>query len=191
MKPNLAQRAGRWSAAHWKTATFGWIALVAVAAALGMLIGTNKLTEAQQGTGETATAQRILDRAGFQRPAGESVLIQSKSLSASDPRFRATVASVTQELAARHEVGNVRSPYQAGAVSQDGHSALVAFDMVGEADKAKEHVQPVLDAVAAAQRDHPGFTITPFGPASAQHALDSTIGKDFQRAEQLSYRSSS
>src|SRR5205823_1271185 len=27
---NLAARMGRWSAAHWKTATFGWLALVVV-----------------------------------------------------------------------------------------------------------------------------------------------------------------
>ena len=26
---NLAARMGRWSAAHWKTATFGWLAFVA------------------------------------------------------------------------------------------------------------------------------------------------------------------
>ena len=31
MKPNLAERAGRWSAAHWKTAAFGWLAFVAIA----------------------------------------------------------------------------------------------------------------------------------------------------------------
>jgi uncharacterized membrane protein YdfJ with MMPL/SSD domain len=189
MKPNLAQRAGRWSAAHWKTATFGWIAVVAAAVVLGMVAGTNNLTEAQQGTGETATAQQILEDAGFQRPAGESVLIQSKSLTASDPRFRAAVASVTKKLELRREVTNVRSPYQAGAagaISKNGHSALVEFDMVGAADKAKDHVQPVLDSVATVQRANPGFTIAQFGPASAQHALDDTIGEDFQRAEQLS-----
>src|SRR5206468_10622181 len=28
---NLAARMGGWSAAHWKTATFGWLALVAIA----------------------------------------------------------------------------------------------------------------------------------------------------------------
>ena len=28
---NLAARMGRWSASHWKTATFGWLALVVVA----------------------------------------------------------------------------------------------------------------------------------------------------------------
>jgi hypothetical protein len=87
MKPNLAARAGRWSAAHWKTATFGWIALVAVAATLGTMAGTNTLTEDQQGTGETATAQQILADSGFRRPATGSVLIQSKALGASEPRF--------------------------------------------------------------------------------------------------------
>lgn len=189
MKPNLAARAGRWSAAHWKTATFGWIALVALAAILGMTAGTNKLTDDQQGTGETATAQQILADSDFRRPATESVLIQSKALGASDPRFHAVVASVTDKLAARAEVTNIRSPYEAGAagaVSKDGHSVLVEFDMVGKADKAKDQVQPVLDAVAAAQKDNPGFTIAQFGPASAQHALENTVGKDFQQAEQLS-----
>src|SRR5215813_8999938 len=57
---NLAARAGRWSAAHWKTATFGWLAFVVVAIVLGMLAGTVKLTDAEQGTGETARAQKIL-----------------------------------------------------------------------------------------------------------------------------------
>ena len=34
-KRNLAARMGRWSAAHWKTATFGWLAFVLVAFGLG------------------------------------------------------------------------------------------------------------------------------------------------------------
>jgi hypothetical protein len=110
MKPNLAARAGRWSAEHWKTATFGWLALVAVAAILGMMAGINKLTDDEQGTGETATAQQILADSDFRRPATESVLIQSKGIGASDPRFHAAVASVTDKLAARAEVTNVRSP---------------------------------------------------------------------------------
>ena len=33
---NLAARMGRWSAAHWKTATFGWLAFVLVAFGLGV-----------------------------------------------------------------------------------------------------------------------------------------------------------
>ena len=39
---NLAARMGRWSAAHWKTATFGWLAFVIVAFVLGGMVGTKQ-----------------------------------------------------------------------------------------------------------------------------------------------------
>ena len=42
---NLAARMGRWSAAHWKTATFGWLAFVLVAFALGGMSGTKMIDE--------------------------------------------------------------------------------------------------------------------------------------------------
>ena len=42
---NLAARMGRWSAAHWKTATFGWLAFVLVAFGLGGMVGTRNIDE--------------------------------------------------------------------------------------------------------------------------------------------------
>jgi hypothetical protein len=41
---NVAARAGRWSAAHWKTATFGWLALVAAAGMIGNAVGNVSLS---------------------------------------------------------------------------------------------------------------------------------------------------
>ena len=73
-RENFAARAGRWSAAHWKTATFGWLAFVTVAIVAGMAVGTVKLTDAEQGTGETARAQAILTDAGFSQPAAVAVM---------------------------------------------------------------------------------------------------------------------
>ncbi|HSC50701.1 MAG TPA: hypothetical protein VLD16_10605 [Gaiellaceae bacterium] len=49
---NLAARAGRWSATHWKTATAIWIVVVAVAIVAGSMAGTRKLSMAEQSTGE-------------------------------------------------------------------------------------------------------------------------------------------
>jgi RND superfamily putative drug exporter len=186
---NLAARAGRWSAAHWKTATFGWLAFVVVAIALGMVAGTVKLTDAEQGTGETARAQKILGDAGFKQPASESVLVQSKSLTTSDPEFRQTIQDVVARLDKQPQVQNMRSPLAPtarGQISKDGHSALVQFDMTGKADNADERVQPVLDAVSRLQTQHRDFTVAEFGFASANHELNDTIGKDFQKAERLS-----
>ena len=57
---------------------------------------------------------RILD-AGFKQPAGESVLIQSRSLRASDPAFRAAIADVVaRRLDAGRTSSNVRSPLASG-----------------------------------------------------------------------------
>ena len=69
---NIAGRAGRWSADHWKTALLGWVAFVALAIAMGHFAGIAKQTDADSATGESARAQQLLDRAGFKTPAAES-----------------------------------------------------------------------------------------------------------------------
>ena len=172
---NIAARAGRWSAAHWKTATFGWLVLVVAAVALGSVAGTKKLTDAEQSTRETARAERILAHAGFPNRAGEAVLVQGQ-------RPAAVAADVTAMLRARHDVENVKAPVR----SHDGRSLLVQFDMAGNGNTAENRVQPVLNAVAAMQRAHPGYTVAEFGDASGNHELNATVGKDFTKAEHLS-----
>jgi RND superfamily putative drug exporter len=188
-KENFAARAGMWSAAHWKTATFGWLAFVVVAVALGSTVGSVKLTDAEQGTGETARAQQILADAGFEQPAAESVLVQSKTATASDPAFRRTVERVAARLRSLENVEDVRSPLASsadGQISKDGHSALVEFNVAGKQSKAEKKVEPILDAVAKLQAQSRGYTIAEFGFASASHELNDAIGKDFEKAEKLS-----
>jgi RND superfamily putative drug exporter len=182
---NLAARAGRWSAAHWKTATVLWLVFVVVAIVLGRAAGTVKLTDSEQGTGETARAQAILAQAGFKTPASENVLVESKSLTAGSPAFRAMVDDVTRVLRTMPQVTNLRSK-GAGLVSKDGHALLVQFDMKGKIEDAPDHVQPLLDAVAKVQASHRDFTVAEFGFASATKELNDTIGNDFQKAEKLS-----
>lgn len=184
-KQNLAARAGRWSAAHWKTATVVWLVFVVAAIAIGRTVGTVKLSDAEQSTGEAARAQAILQRAGFTQPAAENVLVQSRSLTFGDPAFRSTVTHVVAQLGTLPQVQDIRLP-SGGAISKDGHAALVQFSIIGNADTADTRVQPVLDAVAAVQKQSPGFTVAEFGFASANHELNNTIGKDFQKAERLS-----
>src|SRR3954469_4093645 len=185
---NLAARAERWSASHWKTAVFGWLALAIVLMVAGSAAGTKELLDSQLGSGETARAQKMLEAANFETPSAEQVLVQSGALRADDPQFRAAVSDVVRRVGARPEVANLHSPYEVGnqAISPDGRSALVRFDIRGDADTAKDGVAPVLDAVAVARRAHPDLYIASFGNASANHEFDSTLSKDFQRAELLS-----
>ena len=94
MRLNLAARAGRWSASHWKTATLGWIAFVVVALAIGAAVGTKHLGNKEGIPGESGRMEQILAK-DFEQPAGETVLIQSRTLTASDPGFKAAIHAVT------------------------------------------------------------------------------------------------
>src|SRR3954471_3464862 len=109
---NLAARAERWSASHWKTAVFGWVPLAVVLMVAGSAAGTKELLDSQLGSGETARAQKMLEEANFERPSAEQVLVQSRALRADDPQFRAAVSDVVRRVGARPEVANLHSPYE-------------------------------------------------------------------------------
>ena len=178
---NLAARMGRWSANHWKTATFGWLAFVVVAFGLGGAIGVNNVDPNAPGPGESGRMDRILDD-GFRQPADESVLIRSRSARAGTPAFDAAVTDVVVRVSRVAAVQDVHR----GAVAKDGHAALVDFTIKGDKDKAVDKIQPVLDATAAAQAAHPGFTIGEFGYASAQKGVETAYGDDLGKAGALS-----
>ncbi len=83
---NIAARMGRWSASHWKTAVFGWLAFVVAAVAIGMAVGTKNIDQNDANVGQSHRADHILRDAGFQAdPQTEIVLIQSKKLTVARP----------------------------------------------------------------------------------------------------------
>jgi uncharacterized membrane protein YdfJ with MMPL/SSD domain len=187
-RENLAARAGRWSARHWKTAVFGWLAFVLVAFYLGMVVGTNSLSVNEPGPGESGRVQQILNDE-FEQPAKELVLVQSSSLTAASARFHAAVQDLIRRLGAQPNVTNVESPFatgNSGRVSSDGRSALVQFDIRGKSEDAKDKVEPILATVANAQSAHPQFTIAEFGGGSANKAINDQFGKDLLKAGAIS-----
>jgi uncharacterized membrane protein YdfJ with MMPL/SSD domain len=185
---NLASRAGRWSAAHWKTAVAAWLCFAAVFYVAGNALGNVKLADADTGSGETAKAQSILRHAGFTQKATEAVLVQSPALTVGTPSFDRAIRDVETTLRTFPVIQIIRSPLDPklpGLVSKDRHSALVQFQMREVGQVARNHVQPILDAVATDQRAHPAFRIEEFGLASSAHVLNKTVGDDFHKAEQL------
>ncbi len=174
---NLAARMGRWSAAHWKTATLGWLALVLLAFAVGGQVGTKQADPTKAGPGQSGRMDRILD-AGFNVPASESVLIQSNSTRAGTPAFDAAVKDVVTRLSKVAVVQNVH----AGQISRDGRAALVDFEIRGDSTKATDKLGPVLASVDAAQRAHPALFVGEFGGASAAKAVDTAFAHDLKRA---------
>src|SRR5918999_5805746 len=169
-KRNIAARAGRWSAAHRKTAILGWFAFVILAFAIGGASGTKHLDQYNQGTGESGRADRALGQK-FHRPAGERVLVQARGGQAGDAEIRAGAREVSARLADNRDVSGLRKP----VLSRDGHSLLVEFQVKGSLDQASKRVASTLATTSAAQRAHPNLRIEQAGDASAQRAAGESM----------------
>ncbi len=174
---NLAARMGRWSANHWKTAVFGWLAFVVASVVIGGAVGTKYLKDNDVAVGEAGKATKIID-AGFPQSAdeqGEIVLIQSKTLKATDPAFKTVIEDVTKTLGANPKLRKLESPLDVGhtdLVSTDGHSAMVKFSPPGTYDEAILYIDTVVASVDKTADRHPGFAIEELGDASTGKAVD-------------------
>ena len=177
---NLAARMGRWSANHWKTAVFGWLAFVVASVVIGGAVGTKYLEDNDLAVGEAGTADKIIE-AGFPETAdeqGEIVLIQSKTLTADDPAFKAAIEDVTKTLDAFPQVRKLDSPLDAGhadLISDDGHSAHGAVQPARAPTTRRRStsrtIEAAVDKTAAAA---PGLRRSTSSAASApaRHADD-------------------
>jgi len=184
---NLAGRMGRWSARHRKKAIFGWLAFVVVAFALGIVSGTTQIEPATSGVGESGRVDKILHEE-FEQPAGESVLVQSETLTIKDPAFAAAVEDVVARVSGLEAVQNVRSPLDpenSGQISGSGGAALIDFEIRGDPDDAVTKIDPVVAAVDEAQKAHPDLFIGSFG-VSADKEVEGAFLDDLKQAGVLS-----
>jgi uncharacterized membrane protein YdfJ with MMPL/SSD domain len=186
---NFAARAGRWSARHSATAIVGWLVFVVLAVVVGGSVGTESLEDEDSGVGESREADRVVADA-FPENAEETVLIQSEDVGAEQPAFRAVVVDVASRLESTANVVDVESPYSAGtegAISEDGRSALLTFEIPDPGDDSDVTVEDLVEAplatIAELSDAHPEFRIEEFGDASAGKALDESFEDDFRRAE--------
>jgi uncharacterized membrane protein YdfJ with MMPL/SSD domain len=183
---NFAARAGHWSATHRKTAIFGWLAFVVVAVLIGQMAGQKTIFGADQFNGESHRAEQALEDAGL-RPNDEVVLVQSKDLTIGDPEFRTTIEQTTSRLSQAKDVKNVKSPLTGdAAVSADRHSALVEFEITGDALEAAKRLGASKSAIAAVKKQHPGLRVEQFGNVSTQKELNEIFQSDLGKAEMIS-----
>jgi RND superfamily putative drug exporter len=185
-KQNIAARAARWSAAHRKIAIFGWIAFVVASVVVGGAVGTKTLTTAEAGAGDSGRAALAMEKANL-TPNDEMVLVESDRYEAGDPAFDHAVDEATRKLTALPSATHVSSPADGGGqVSADGHTALVEFQIPGDAEQAEERVDASLAATAAVQKANPDVRVEQFGGASASKALEKVFSEDLSKAETTS-----
>jgi RND superfamily putative drug exporter len=186
-KLNIAGRVGGWSARNWKKALFGWLAFALIAIVVGSAVGT-RMTADDRGQGESARAEKMLNKADFQGPPVENLLIQSSTLKVSAPGFRAGVKDLVQQLESTDGVSRVRTPIglgqPGGAVAAGGHSVLVDIELVEKTADGK--IAGVESTVAQVRKAYPDLKVFEFGDASASRESDTAVAQDFRRAEYLS-----
>ena len=183
---NLAARMGRWSASHWKTATFGWLAFVVASFAIGIAVPMKMIEKKDAGVGEAGKANKIIDEA-FDLDAdgqGELVVIQSKTKTVDDPAFRATIIRRSASLSGFKQVERLRSPLAAGnegQISPDRHAVLITFSPRGTYDEAALYIDDIVAATAGVQKAHPDFYVAEAG-VSTEKALDKVINGGIAKA---------
>src|SRR4051794_36915242 len=187
---NIAARMGRWSASHWKTAVFGWLAFVVAAVAIGTAVGQKNIDEKDANVGQSHRADHILKDAGFQAdPQTEIVVVQSKSLTVKDAAFRSTIGAAVDAVKPFATIKNLRSPLDpanADQVSADGHTAMVEFDLKGDDVVAKKNVDAILAATGTVAAAHPGFFVGEAGSTSSGKALEKMFNEQLAKAGERS-----
>ena len=182
----LAARMGRWSAAHRKTAIFGWLAFVVIAFSLSITMPMQTIDKKDAAVGEASRANKIID-AGFdldESGQGEFVLIQSDTKTVDDPAFRATIAQTLGALSSFSQVENLQNPLtpnHEGQIAPDRHAVLVSYTPAGTYDEAALYIDSIVDRVDEIQKAHPDFYVASAG-VSTEKALQGLIGSQLKRA---------
>jgi RND superfamily putative drug exporter len=187
---NIAGRMGSWSARHWKTAVFGWLACVIVFFAFGnTVIGFKQIDINDAGVGQSHKADQILKKAfPERRPQTEFVLVQSAKLTAFDPAFRSTVTDVIDSVKSSPAIKSLDSPYDpkhASLISDDRHTALVQWEMKGDADEAQDHIDALSAASDKVGDRHPAFFVGHAG-VSSDKGLDQMFADQLKLAGERS-----
>jgi len=187
---NIAARMGRWSASHWKTAVFGWLAFVVLAVFIGMQVGTKTLSHDDGSVGQSHKADQILKKAFPQvDPQTELVLVQSSTKTVDDPKFRATVNDVIGTVETNPAIKNLKSPLDSGnsdKVSKDRRSVIVTWDMKGKYDQAKTKIDTIESSIGNVGDRHPGFYVGEAGSVSSGKALDKMFADQLKLAGERS-----
>jgi RND superfamily putative drug exporter len=184
----LLVRIARWSATHpWRSLGL-WLGLIVVAVVVSSTVSPRTATSADMAAGSSQRALRLIDEAGLQEPAGESVLVTPSTGRADDAGTLDRVAAEAALADARSGMVALPEVAAVGDViwAADGSAALLPVTMRGDPEEASDHVEPLLDVTAAVAADHPDVRVEQTGAASVDAAVMEVVEEALASAEALS-----
>jgi len=140
---------------------------------------------------EAARASSLINQQlGSRQQSGSSFLLifASNDRSATDPSFRSEVEAALAPIQNDSRVTAVHTPYTASTpavalslLSRDGREALVRVDIKATGNQASADYSDLRSQI------HPnGLTVTGTGQVPINHAFNTTLESDLQRAEKVS-----
>jgi len=114
------------------------------------------------------------------------LVMNSDTLTADDPEFRAAFERIRDSLLKGPGVAAVSDPYQARerAISPDGGTMWAVVGLSDDQDQALQHADELNDLVAQASRGFPGQALLSGAPAFYA-AFSETTTHDLERAERI------
>ena len=183
MKPTTATvNVARWSARHPWRAIALWAVVVMAAMALTATIPTQMSSFSDSRVGESGRAAAMIDDAGLSADPQESVVITARSGSLDESAATEAADDVTRALGRLQPVDGVGKAIW----SPDRDALLVPISLNGTPDDASDHVDQLLDATAAVQRDHRDLSVRQAGEASLDAGINAQVASDLAAGEALS-----
>ncbi len=194
----MTVRLALWSTRHRKTVIVGWLLFVILITVSSGFVGAHPVKQSSD-PGDSGKAAAIIDKAfPVKPPAGETIIFDNPNLTVDDPAYKAVVDDLVGRLQGLERtdkatgqpiktIGKIESYYTTGdpsRITSDKHTLLLATELTGDRKNARDYVQPVLDTVSQAQKEHADFQILESGSASVNASFDKIISADFGKALQ-------
>ena len=172
-------RAARWSATHPWRAIVGWLAFVAFAVGMAVLIPTNQTDDADYRDYESGRAAQWIEDAGLSEPLTENVLITSSGTDDLDPaRAEAAAASIGREMAEVPGVEQVTAPMW----SQDRSALLVAVRLAAD----HEETAAMTAVTEGVQEGYGDLVVRQAGDLTLDEGINEQVESDLSAAEGIS-----
>lgn len=173
----LPIRAARWSATHPWRAIVGWLAFVAVAIGLAMVISTHQTEAADYREHESGRAAQWIDDSGLSDPLTENVLITGGADLDPD-RAEAAASAIGREMAQVPGVEDVTAPVW----SPDRSALLIAVRLAAD----HEETAAMIEVTQGVQEEYGDLVIRQAGDLTLGEGIDDQVESDLRAAEAIS-----
>jgi putative drug exporter of the RND superfamily len=174
----------------WRTVAVWIFVLVAAAASAKAFLGTALTTQGSfTNRPESVQAQNLID----QRLTGpakdtELLIVRSRTMTVSDPRFAAFVTGLRSSVLGLGpgvvvSAPDYLTPDAAGLVSRDRHATLIPVTIARNFDNATAHIAR-LDQIAR-RHQRPPFQVLVAGNAQTQRDFTTVAESDLRKAESI------